>query len=115
MKGWAATFVSLLLAAFHLFPSPVSAAALRYEPAVVELAGTVVLEEHFGPPCFGDEPMTDSIELIAVVVLDEPVSVLGDAPNDGFNQTSFATVRRVQLVRRYTDPPFSPYAGKHVV
>jgi len=91
-----------------------SAASLRYEPSVVELGGTVVLEEHFGPPGFGEDPKTDLVELIAVLVLDEPISVEGDPQGDGLNQTSYSDVRRLQLVRAYTDPPFSPYAGKHV-
>jgi hypothetical protein len=106
---------SLLVAALHLIPFSTSAASLRYEPAVVELSGTVVLEEHFGPPGFGEDPKTDLVELTAVLVLDAPISVVGDTPGEGFNQTSYPDVRRLQLVRGYSDPPFSPYAGKHVV
>jgi hypothetical protein len=80
--------------------------------AVVELSGTVALEEHFGPPGFGEDPKTDAVELIAVLVPDAPVSVEGDQPGEGFNETTYTDVRRLQLVRGYSDPPFSPYAGK---
>ena len=108
-------FFSLLVGALHLVALPASAASLRYEPAVVELSGTVTLEEHFGPPGFGEDPKTDAVELIAVLVPDAPVSVEGDRAGEGFNETTYTDVRRLQLVRGYTDPPFSPYAGKHVV
>jgi hypothetical protein len=77
MKVWTTLFFSLLLAGFQLFPRPVNAAALQYDPAVVELTGTVVLEEFFGPPGFGEDPKTDSRELYAILVLDAPVSVEG--------------------------------------
>jgi len=115
MDAWTRTFVSLLLVVSQLIPLCASAASLQYEPTVVELRGTVALEEHFGPPCYGESPQTDSVELIAVILLDEPVSVEGDADPQSLNGTSYMDVRRLQLVRPYSDPPFSPYAGKHVV
>jgi hypothetical protein len=98
MKIRTLAFLALLLAGFQLFSLPAGAAELRYEPAVVELTGIVVLEEHFGPPCFGDSPMTDQRELIAVLVPDKPVSVQGDPPGAGLNETSYSNVRRIQLV-----------------
>ena len=111
MNPWMVVAYALLL----IFQAVgTEAAALRYEPSVVELTGTVALEEHFGPPGFGEDPQSDAREVIAVLILDMPVSVEGDPPNVGFNQTSYANVHRIQLVRGHTDPPFSPYAGKHV-
>jgi hypothetical protein len=89
----------------------VHAAALHYEPTVVDLTGRVVLEEYFGPPCFGDKPTTDSKGLI--LVLDASVSVEG-IPGDLINIT-YPDVRRVQVVRGADDRPFSPYKGMHVM
>jgi Domain of unknown function (DUF4431) len=113
VKIWTVTLFSLLLASFRLFSLPVHAAALHYEPAVVELTGTVVLDEYFGPPGFGEDPKTDSRELYAILVLDAPVSVEG-VPGDLIDKT-YPDVRRVQLVRGADDRPFSPYQGMHVV
>jgi hypothetical protein len=110
-----AVFVAYLLCAVHSAALPVAAASLQYEPSVVELSGTVVLEEHYGPPGFGEDPRTDAVELIAVLVLDAPISVEGDADPQSLNQSSHMDVSRVQMVRTYADPPFAPYAGKHVV
>jgi len=114
MKSWMA-FAFALLLTLQAFRGEAATTVLRYEPAIVQLTGTVVLEEHFAPPGFGEDPKADSRELVAVLVLDEPVSVQGDPPNAGFNPTSYPDVRRVQLVRACTHPRFSPYAGKHVV
>ena len=115
MNVWTRAFVSLVSVVFQLIPLSASAASLQYEPAVVELRGIVALEQHFGPPCYGESPQTDSVELIAVILLDEPVSVEGDADPQSLNGTSYTDVRKLQLVRGYSDLPFSPYAGKHVV
>ena len=113
MRIWTVALVLLLLASSQLFSRPVDAAALHYGPAVVELTGTLVLEEYFGPPGFGEDPKTDSRELYAILVLDAPVSVEG-VPADLIDKT-YPDVRWVQLVRGIADPPFSPYQSMHVI
>jgi hypothetical protein len=67
MKVWTVALFSLLLASSQLLSLPVGAAALSYEPTV-EITGTVVLEEHFGPPGFGEDPKTDSRGLFAFLI-----------------------------------------------
>jgi hypothetical protein len=110
MKVRTLALLSLFLAGSQLSSGPVAAASLSYEPVVVELAGRVVLEEHFGPPGFGKDPKTDLKGLLAFLILDEPVSVEGD-PGDAINQTR-TDVRRVQLVS--TDIRFLRYEGARV-
>jgi hypothetical protein len=112
VKIWMFILQSLLLVGLELFSLPARATALEYEPAVVELTGTVVLEEHFGPPGFGEDPQNDSSGLVPILVLDVAVTVEG-TPGDLINQT-YRDVRRVQLVRGVGDAPFSPYQGAHV-
>lgn len=48
-----------------------------------------MLDEHFGPPGFGEDPKTDPIELIPVLVLDAPVSVEGDSGDLMFNESNW--------------------------
>lgn len=75
---------------------------LHYEPAVVQLTGTVKLERHYGPPGFGSSPRSDKVQMVSVLVLSAPVNVAGNPPDprsrvltDG---TSYQNVSRMQLV-----------------
>jgi hypothetical protein len=74
-----------------------AAQGLRYEPTVVQLSGTLVIEDHYGPPNFGEEPGTDSKERALILKLDAPIDVVGD-PTGTTNRSSFGDVRRIQLV-----------------
>ncbi len=109
-----ATFVGCLLAlcAAGALQSAAAPARLHYEPAVVQLSGTVVIESQFGRPNYGENPATDEQVKIAVLELDRPVSVVGD-PKSDFNQESVDNIQRMQLVD-LKGGRFSPYAGKHV-
>ncbi|HKR22002.1 MAG TPA: hypothetical protein VJS17_05365, partial [Pyrinomonadaceae bacterium] len=42
---------------------------LSYEPAIVELEGRLVIQNEWGPPNFGEEPLTDRKEKVPVMVL----------------------------------------------
>ena len=75
---------------------------LHYEPAVVELSGTVKVEGHYGPPGFGSSPKMDRVLYVPVLVLDAPVNVVGN-PLDPRSRlqldgTSFHAVTRMQMV-----------------
>jgi|SRR5882672_4463542 len=103
---------SLGLCATGALQSAAAPARLHYEPVLVQLSGTVVIESQFGPPNYGENPATDMQVKIAVLELDRPVSVVGD-PKDEFNQESVDNIQRMQLVD-LKGGRFSPYAGKHV-
>ena len=99
-----------LLAAFSCLASVGAHAAdqvqVRYEPAVVQLSGVVKIEKHYGPPGFGKSPATDRQVSVAILTLDAPVTVIGNAPNPRGRLTvdgeTFRNVRRMQLV--FTTP-----------
>lgn len=75
---------------------------LHYEPAVVQLTGTVKLERHYGPPGFGSSPRTDRVEMVPVLVLSAPVNVVGNPPDSKsrvvIDGTSYQNVSRMQMV-----------------
>ena len=71
------------------------AQALHYEPAVVQLSGRLVVEDHYGPPNFGETPSIDKKEKVPILELDPPISVSSD---EGANSDSFSNVRRIQLL-----------------
>ncbi|TWB29094.1 hypothetical protein FBZ88_104260 [Nitrospirillum bahiense] len=48
---------------------------LAYEPAVVTLSGTAVMEDHYGPPNFGETPDRDAKLRVPMLMLAEPVDV----------------------------------------
>lgn len=75
----------------------VAAESLRYEPAVVRLAGFLSVEKHFGPPGYGEDPKHDSVEEALILVLDGWAEVQGD-PKGGGNTESFSDVQRIQVV-----------------
>lgn len=82
----------------------------HYEPAKSELAGVVQTEEHYGPPNYGENPETDRIEKIYVLILVSPISVVTN--DDVFNAASFDNVSRIQLASRNVKLP--PLTGKTV-
>jgi hypothetical protein len=69
---------------------------LSYEPAVVELEGTLTIKTYYGPPNYGEHPKTDSKEAQWILRLNEPVDVIGD---DRYPETmSVHGIRYIQLV-----------------
>lgn len=90
----------LVLAAYMLLAFLSGTHALdqvRYEPAVVILSGTIVREQHFGPPNFGETPDIDMKADVLVLELDSPVEVLSQ-PSDKLNTDSFGRIGHLQLV-----------------
>jgi hypothetical protein len=68
----------------------------RYEPAIVQLSGKVIIEYHYGPPNFGETPDEDQKESVAILDLDAPVGVEADE-NSSINKDAFNNIGRVQL------------------
>ncbi|MEE3627272.1 hypothetical protein UCD39_25365 [Nitrospirillum sp. BR 11752] len=111
MRGFlgAMSMVALMGAA-----SVASAASrsLHYEPAVVELTGTVVVEDHYGPPNFGETPEEDAKLRVPMLRLDAPVDVAGD-PHSDTNLSSFEDVDQMQIVL-VQGRSVDGFIGKHV-
>jgi len=91
---------------------------LQYEPAVVQLTGTVRFEKHYGPPNFGGSPRTDSQVTAPVLILENPIDVEGSRAVIGdpmpLNGTSYRGVTRLQLVTAGPSKALAQFDGKHV-
>lgn len=86
---------------------------LSYEPATVELEGRLVIQNEWGPPNFGEQPLTDRKEKVPVMVLAKAINVRG-TPGDMLNGTSVEGTRRVQLVFPYTPIPYQQLIGQKI-
>lgn len=85
---------------------------LHYEPAVVELRGTIVLRTFFGPPNYGEDPEIDSRETQGLLELDRPICVARDPTNDANSEDE-----RDQRIITLVPAPgmnFGNYAKLHV-
>jgi Domain of unknown function (DUF4431) len=60
---------------------------LSYEPTKVELSGTVVNQQFYGPPNFGEDPKTDRKVQVLELKLDAPVDVVAIPPTGIGNDT----------------------------
>lgn len=79
-----------------LGPSVDAGEPLQYEPAVVQLSGVLVVEVHYGPPNYGENPESDMVERAMILLLDMPQIVQGDLDAD-FNGETEYDVARVHL------------------
>ena len=70
---------------------------LHYEPEVVTLRGRLTETTEYGPPNYGENPETDSIEHPIILVLPRPVRVQGD-PSSDLNTETVSGITRIQLV-----------------
>ncbi|WP_044559784.1 hypothetical protein [Azospirillum sp. B4] len=93
-------------------PVASAASALHYEPAVVTLSGTVVMEDHYGAPNFGETPEQDAKLRVPMLRLDVPVDVAGD-PHSDTNLSSFEDVDQMQIVL-VQGRSVDGFIGKHV-
>lgn len=89
-----AIFVAVWVTAFG---GSLAAEPLRYEPAIVQLSGILVLEDHYGPPNYGETPDRDLKLKVPVLKLDALVDVTA-SQNDDVNADSFTGIQRVQLL-----------------
>src|SRR5437899_12496469 len=51
---------------------------LSYEPTIVELEGTLTVKTYYGTPNYGENPKTDTKEKQCILVLSDPVDVIGN-------------------------------------
>lgn len=68
----------------------------KFEPAVVELLGTLIEKVYYGPPGYGENPKTDSKEHAAILQLSKPIKVVA-GKGDKFNETR-DKVKEVQVI-----------------
>ena len=87
---------------------------LDYEPAVVELRGTLVVRTFFGPPNYGENPKTDSKEQQLILLLGSPVNVRGQVGDDVTVNASVRNARRVTLVPN-ENYPSKKFVGRRVI
>lgn len=72
---------------------------LSYEPAVVELKGTLTVKRYYGPPNYGENPKTDAKETVPILILSKPINVQGDPdPQTIINRDSVKGARKIQLI-----------------
>ena len=106
------------LASLALFQARAAQPALHYEPAVVQLSGTVQLERHYGPPNFGGTPRSDAVLMVPVLILDSPVMVQGNPPDPrggpALDGTTYPSVARVQMTFGTPGTATSTLNGRHV-
>ena len=67
-------------------------------PNEVALSGELIRRTYWGPPNYGEQPATDSLEDAWLVVLDTPICVEADPGGLNENSTSEFNVIVVQLV-----------------
>jgi hypothetical protein len=91
-----------------------AATVLRYEPKVEQLTGTVKMERHYGPPNYGENPQTDSVLIVPVLVLDAPVTVQGSPAASGLDTTTYPHVTKMQLVFSKPGTPVKAFNGEKV-
>ena len=87
---------------------------LAYEPAVVELRGTLTEVTKLGPPNYGEDPETDERLEIPVLQLSKSINVKGD-PYDQTNNATFTGVGEVQLIFLSADEQYRDLTGREVV
>lgn len=95
---------------FATLPEAQDSTCLHYEPAVLELAGTIELMTYPGPPNFEDCSKGDVPESCAILRLQVPICVLGD-PNSDINSENERDQGHLQLVVSEAVPSFSQFAN----
>lgn len=70
---------------------------VAYAPVEVRLEGVVRIDEHFGPPNFGEDPEHDSVLQVPILLLETPIDIMGDTSDD-LNRDSFSGVTHVQII-----------------
>lgn len=102
MRSTPAIAILVLLAAFNAACAVTSRSGedsgwLHYEPEVVTLRGRLIETMEYGPPNYGENPESDSIEHPIILVLPRPVRVQGD-PASELNTETVTGITRIQLV-----------------
>ncbi|MDR3448477.1 MAG: hypothetical protein P4M15_01790 [Alphaproteobacteria bacterium] len=63
---------------------------------IVELAGHICVEKHYGSPGYGKTPQKDEVVRVPMLILDAPVDVLASMRVKGSH--AFANVKKVQII-----------------
>ncbi|MGY3265284.1 DUF4431 domain-containing protein [Lysobacter sp. HA35] len=92
-----------------LAPVAVRAECLPYGPTVVKLSGTLSTRTFYGPPNYGEDPLTDSRERQVLLRLDAPICTTTSPDGDDVAEKD---QREVTLT--FADLDLRPYIGKHV-
>ncbi len=86
---------------------------LSYQPAVVELQGTLRVKTFYGPPNYGENPATDAREESPILILKNPVNVRGNRnPQIEFDRKSVRNLRAMHLVLVM---PHKEFIGRKVI
>ena len=101
------------VAAAQSIVSIISNPCLRYEPQTVTLGGRLSVEVKSGPPNYGETPASDERIRVAILHLDQPVSVCGDSA-DIDNSESVSDVREIQLNLANARNSYKQLVGKRV-
>jgi len=73
--------------------------AAAAQPDIVQLSGLLTLQSFYGPPNYGEEPETDSVEIVPILELDQPtdLSVMSDARDGNRSTRTYSDVTRIEL------------------
>ena len=88
------------------------ATELYYEPYESTLTGTLIREEFFGPPGYGEYPETDTKEPYFILYLDKKINIK-NAPEEKIINDPHENVNKIQLVINDYEI-FRPYLNKKV-
>jgi hypothetical protein len=90
-----------------------AAEPFHYEPETVQLSGNVAVEEHYGPPNFGETPAIDKKEGVIILNLDAPIDVTPGSQSSA-NVSSFNDVQHIQLLGQQT-LQLMHLGGRHII
>lgn len=107
--------ISCIVSASTIGLAKASVRWLTYYPYKVQLRGVLIKRNEYGPPGFGESPLTDKKVQVYILVLDEPVNVKANSKNSGDIGT-FRNVREVQIIAsssvKYKS--YAEFIGTHV-
>lgn len=92
----------------------VAQSCANYAPASVLVSGTISVEEAYGQPGYGEDPINDSRERYLLLTLDAPICVEADL-SDRVNSESESGVASLQMVYHNTYPFRKEWLGRHVM
>ncbi|MEA1677549.1 DUF4431 domain-containing protein [Nitrospirillum sp. BR 11163] len=72
---------------------------LKYTPEITTLTGTLWMRKYYGPPNYGEDPKTDSLDNFYFLELNRPICVSSEGHNsdDDSNDESEFNVTELQL------------------
>lgn len=86
---------------------------VKYESATVSVTGIVSPKQFYGPPNYGEDPVQDEKEIVAVLKLDDPIRAC-EARGNEIDRETVQTVNQMQMVF-HSAPYGRQWNGKRVV